>query len=187
MELSVLGHDPVDRVPELPDPDELVTAFGTLWNTGSAYSEIADYDAIEPLNAALRAAARAVDSIAYVEAVIATQKLSRRIVESFVAGFDLLVTPTMACLPPPVGSWRVGMEDDPMIGMIHCFPMGIFTSLFNVTGLPAISVPIHHDVATGLPVGVQIVAAPWREDLLLQVAAQLEQAVPWRDRRPPIS
>jgi amidase len=54
-----------------------------------------------------------------------------------------------------------------------------------VTGLPAISVPIHHDEATGLPVGVQIVAAPWREDLLLQVAAQLEVALPWSDRRPP--
>ena len=62
--------------------------------------------------------------------------------------------------------------------------MAIFTSIFNVTGLPAISVPIHHDEATGLPVGVQIVAAPWREDLLLQVAAQLEQSVAWRDRRP---
>jgi amidase len=64
--------------------------------------------------------------------------------------------------------------------------MGVFTSLFNVTGQPAISVPIHHDDATGLPVGVQIVAAPWREDLLLQVARTLESAQPWRDRRPAV-
>ncbi|HET6665506.1 MAG TPA: amidase family protein, partial [Acidimicrobiales bacterium] len=93
-------------------------------------------------------------------------------------------TPTMACLPPPVGAWRNGAEDDPMISLINCFPMAVFTSIFNITGLPAISVPVHHDDATGLPVGVQVVAAPWREDLLLQVAAQLEASVPWRARRP---
>ena len=94
------------------------------------------------------------------------------------AQFDLLVTPTMACLPPEVGAWRVGMDVDPMMGLFNVFPMGIFTSLFNVTGLPAISVPVHVDEATGLPVGVQIVAAPWQEDMLLQVAAQLEEASP---------
>ena len=91
----------------------------------------------------------------------------------------------MACLPPEVGAWRVGMDVDPMMGLVNCFPMGIFTSLFNITGLPAISVPLHVDEATGLPVGVQIVAAPWKEDLLLQVAAQLEEASPWASRRPP--
>jgi amidase len=53
-----------------------------------------------------------------------------------------------------------------------------------VTGQPAISVPIQHDDATGLPVGVQLVAAPWREDLLLQVARTLEVAHPWADRHP---
>ncbi|MFF7593586.1 amidase family protein [Streptomyces mirabilis] len=60
-------------------------------------------------------------------------------------------------------------------------------SVFNVTGQPAISIPIHHDDATGMPVGVQIVAAPWREDLLLQVSRTLELAHPWADRRPPVS
>jgi amidase len=184
LSLSAAGHHPTTELPELPSPDELIGAFGTIWNVGSAGTPLDDPDAIEPLNAALRDAARAVDSLAYTEAVITTQALSRRIVESFVAGFDLLVTPTMACLPPPVGSWREGADADPMAALINCFPMGIFTSIFNVTGLPAISVPIHHDEATGLPVGVQIVAAPWREDLLLQVAAQLEAALPWRDRRP---
>jgi amidase len=184
IELSALGHHPKSELPELPSADELVSSFGTIWNVGNAGIPLADDTAIEPLNQALRDAARQVDSMAYVEAVIATQALSRRIVESFVGGFDLLVTPTMACLPPEVGAWRIGMESDPMMGMFNCFPMGVFTSIFNVTGLPAISVPLHHDEATGLPVGVQVVAAPWREDLLLQVAAQLEAACPWADRRP---
>jgi amidase len=182
--LSAAGHHPTTDLPDMPSPDQLLSAFGTIWNVGSAGTPLEDPDAIEPLNAVLRDAARAVDSLAYAEAVITTQALSRRIVESFTAGFDLLVTPTMACLPPPVGAWRTGADDAPMLALVNCFPMGIFTSVFNVTGLPAISVPIHHDEATGLPVGVQIVAAPWREDLLLQVAAQLEQSVAWRDRRP---
>ena len=73
-----------------------------------------------------------------------------------------------------------------MMALLNGFPMAVFTSLFNVTGLPAISVPVHHDEATGLPVGVQIVAAPWQEDLLLQVARTLELALPWADRRPPV-
>jgi amidase len=181
--LADAGHHLTDDLPERPDPGELVEAFGALWNTGSAYSDIDDWDAIEPLNKALREAGRGLDSIAFTEAVVKTQKLSRRIVSSFAAGFDLLVTPTMACLPPAVGSWRAGMETDPMMGMFNCFPMGIFTSIFNVIGLPGISLPIAVDEATNLPVGVQVVAAPWREDLLLQVAAALEPVFGWDRRR----
>jgi amidase len=60
-----------------------------------------------------------------------------------------------------------------------------FTVPFNVTGQPAISLPLHWNAA-GLPIGVQLVARYAREDLLLAVAAQLEQALPWRERRPPI-
>ena len=55
---------------------------------------------------------------------------------------------------------------------------------FNITGQPAISLPVHQS-ADGLPIGVQLVAAPGREDVLIRVAAQLEAAVPWADRRPP--
>jgi len=63
----------------------------------------------------------------------------------------------------------------------------VFTSLFNVTGQPAISVPVHHDETTGLPVGVQLIAAPWREDLLLQLARALEFERPWKRRRPALA
>ncbi|ANP52218.1 amidase [Streptomyces griseochromogenes] len=185
--LESAGHHVVDTRLPLPPTDELVAAFTTIWNVGGAGIELAEPDRVEPHNRVLREAARAIDSWAYVEGVRKTQQLSRRIVEGFVAGFDLLVTPTMACLPPPVGAWRAGTDDDPLRALLNSYPMGVFTSVFNVTGQPAISLPVHHDAATGLPVGVQIVAAPWREDLLLQVSRTLEFAHPWTDRRPPVS
>jgi amidase len=185
--LESVGHHVVDTPLPLPPPDELVAAFTTIWNVGGAGIALADPNRVEPHNQALRDAARAIDSWAYAEGVRKTQHLSRRIVEAFVTSFDLLVTPTMACLPPPVGAWRASTDDDPLMALLNSYPMALFTSLFNVTGQPAISVPIHHDEATGLPVGVQIVAAPWREDLLLQVSRTLELAHPWTDRRPAVS
>ncbi|OLZ63767.1 hypothetical protein AV521_37795 [Streptomyces sp. IMTB 2501] len=185
--LESVGHHIVDTRLPLPPTNELVAAFTTIWNIGGAGIPLADPDRVEPHNRALRDAARSVDSWAYAEAVKRTQQLSRRIVEGFLTGFDLLVTPTMACLPPLVGAWRTGVHDDPLRALQNSYPMGVFTSVFNVTGQPAISVPLHHDEATGLPVGVQIVAAPWREDLLLQVSRTLELAHPWTDRRPPVS
>jgi amidase len=185
--LESAGHHIVDAPLPLPPTDELIAAFTTIWTVGGAGITLADPNRVEPHNRALRDAARATDSWAYAQGVRKTQHLSRRIVEAFVASFDLLVTPTMACLPPPIGAWRAGADDNPLMALLNSYPMAVFTSLLNVTGQPAISVPVHHDDATGLPVGVQIIAAPWREDLLLQVARTLELAHPWTDRRPPVS
>ncbi|MFE7114764.1 amidase [Streptomyces sp. NPDC057654] len=186
--LEAAGHDLVDVPLPLPPTVELIAAFTTIWNTAAAGIPLADPDRVEPHNRALREAARAVGSWTYAEAVQRTQRLSRRVVEAFDGSFDLLVTPTMACLPPPVGFWRTGGgDDDPLSPLRKCYPLGVFTSLFNVTGQPAISLPVHHDDTTGLPVGVQLVAAPWREDLLLQVSRTLELALPWAGRRPAVS
>jgi amidase len=185
--LESAGHHIVDTPLPLPPTDELIAAFTTIWNVGGAGITLADPNRVEPHNRALREAARATDSWAYAQGVRKTQHLSRRIVEAFVTSFDLLVTPTMACLPPPIGAWRAGADDNPAMALLNSYPMAVFASLLNVTGQPAISVPVHHDDATGLPVGVQIIAAPWREDLLLQVARTLELANPWTDRRPPVS
>ncbi len=179
--LEDAGHQIVDKPLPLPTSEELLATFLKVWNVASAGVPVIDPGRIEPHNRAQREAAKSVDSWTYAESVHQTQVFSRRIVEAFVGSFDLLVTPTMACLPPKVGAWRA--SGNPVVA---AYPMGVFTSLFNVTGQPAISLPLHHDEASGLPVGVQLVAAPWREDLLLQVSRTLEQALPWADRRPPL-
>ena len=98
--------------------------------------------------------------------------------------FDLLITPTMAELPPPLGEFQAP-PDDPTAPLGRSGGIVVFTAPFNITGQPAVSLPLHWS-AEGLPVGVQLVAGYAREDRLLQVAAQLERARPWVDRRPPV-
>ncbi|HKF92855.1 MAG TPA: amidase family protein, partial [Acidimicrobiia bacterium] len=76
--------------------------------------------------------------------------------------------------------------DDVMATMPRMGNYAMFTSLFNITGQPAISLPLHW-TPDGLPVGVQLVAAYSREDVLIRLASQLEQARPWAGRRPPVA
>jgi amidase len=74
---------------------------------------------------------------------------------------------------------------NPMAPSIRAGRFVAFTPQFNATGQPAINLPLHWN-ADGLPVGVQLVAAYGREDLLIRIAAQLEAAAPWADRHPPV-
>jgi len=182
--LEAAGHHVTEAQLPLPSADELVGAITAVWNIAGAGAPIVDGARLEPINQALRAAARATDSWTYAERVHQAQVMTRPIVEAFVTGCDLLLTPTMACFPPPIGTLRTGEDADPMMPLVNSYPMAVFTALFNATGQPAISVPVHHDDATGLPVGVQLAAAPWREDLLLQVARTLEEAHRWTARHP---
>lgn len=94
-------------------------------------------------------------------------------------GFDLLLTPATGCAPPPLGVLgKPGVQREGML-------WGGFAPLMNITGQPAISVPLHW-TAAGLPLGVQLAADIGREDLLIRVAAQLEVARPWHDRIPSV-
>jgi amidase len=104
----------------------------------------------------------------------------------FFTEHDLLVTPTMAQPPWEHGRLDYDRPGRSMASWIDgIFEYGPFTATFNIGGQPAISVPTGES-ADGLPVGVQLVAAHGREDLLLQVASLLEQALPWAGRRPKI-
>ena len=100
-------------------------------------------------------------------------------------GFDLLLTPTLAEPPVPLGTFA-SPPDNPLAGLFRAGAFCPLTPPFNVTGQPAISLPLHW-TPTGLPVGVQLVAAYGAEDVLIRVAAQLEEARPWAARRPPVA
>jgi len=183
--LAGLGHDVFPVELTMPDVDLFVQSFTTVWNTASAGLPL-EPTALEPLNRALRDLGTALDSISYVEAVYRTQLLSRIITAPFGERFDVLLTPTMACLPPPVGSVWAGADADPVMPLLNCFPMAVFTSVWNVTGLPAISLPLGRS-ASGLPIGMQFVAGAWQDAVLLQLATQLESAAPWAAVRPTVS
>jgi amidase len=107
-----------------------------------------------------------------------------RSVAAFFTGYDLLVTPTLGRLPAPHGTLRQDDPDHTVDSWLRAIlDYGPFTSLFNISGLPAVSLPLAQS-AGGLPIGVQLVAGYGREDLLFRVAARLEEAMPWKDRRP---
>ena len=108
-----------------------------------------------------------------------------RAVGAFFEGVDVLVTPTIATPPAPLGEIdqnRKGMT--PMEWTRQVFAYCPFTPLFNTTGQPAFSLPLHWS-ASGLPIGVQIAGRFGDEATLFRLAAELEEARPWKDKRPP--
>ncbi|MFC6083489.1 amidase [Sphaerisporangium aureirubrum] len=109
-----------------------------------------------------------------------------RSVGAFFTGYDVLVTPVLARSPAPHGTLRY---DDPAHTVTSwlesLFDYSPFAVVFNISGQPAISLPLGHGL-DGLPIGVQLVAPYGREDLLFRVAAQLERATPWAGRVPPV-
>jgi amidase len=107
-----------------------------------------------------------------------------RVASWWARGFDVLVTPTVCEPAPPLEELDPGRHD-PFALLERMAPHIAFTEPFNVTGHPALSLPMHW-TPEGLPVGVQLVARVGREDLLFQVGAQLEAAQPWSERRPPL-
>lgn len=130
------------------------------------------------------AAARFVSAEDYLDAAEWEQGWVARAASWWAGGFDLLLTPTL-CEPPPLLAELSALADRPWDLLERMAPHLAFTEPFNVTGQPALSLPLHW-TRDGLPVGVQLVARVGREDLLLRVASQLEEACPWAARRPRI-
>jgi amidase len=118
----------------------------------------------------------------YIELGLWLEAYARRMASWWASGFDLLVTPTIALPPPPLG-YLAPDPEHPEAAVERILSLMSFTPQFNATGQPAISLPLHRN-GEGLPIGVQVVAAYAREDQLFQVAAQLEQAVQWTEHRP---
>jgi amidase len=117
-------------------------------------------------------------------ALAASAAYTRELASWWAGGFDLLVSPVLGEPPWPLGDLVIARGDDPVPMMQRTATLVPFTTHFNISGQPAISLPLHWTPA-GLPVGVQLVGAYGREDLLIRVASQLEAAAPWADRRPP--
>jgi len=191
--LESLGHQLVESYPEaLLDPelgDRMVPfvqpAFaGVIRLLSQALGRPVTRDDVEPYTwAATELPSATVD-----EYVTAIQWLMgwwrRRVVQWWSGGFDLLLTPTiweppatLESMTPPAGS--------PLELKAKIDRQVFFTNPFNITGQPAISLPLHW-TPEGLPVGIQLVGGIGREDLLIRVASQLEQAQPWIDKRPPV-
>jgi amidase len=139
---------------------------------------------VEPLTWELACRGGEIAAVEYIQAVLKLQAFSRRMAAWWEGGFDLMISPTIPEPPPPLGSFP-NTKDNPLEGFFNSARFVVFTAPFNITGQPAISLPLHWSEG-GLPIGVQLVAGYGREDLLLQVASQLEQSRPWNDRRPPI-
>ena len=126
---------------------------------------------------------RSVTGAQYLAALETAQRWSRQVATWWADGNDVLVTPTMP--EPPAGLGELAPDvDDPIAAMPRMGNYAMFTSLFNITGQPAISLPLHW-TADGLPIGVQLVGPYGREDVLIRLASQLEQAQSWADRHPP--
>jgi amidase len=120
----------------------------------------------------------------YLEAIDWLHGFTRRMASWWEDGFDILLTPTLG-EPPPLLGWNPFVPDHPHDAMFRMTPHLAYLMPFNVTGQPAVSLPLYWS-DDGLPIGVQLVAAYGREDVLLRAAAQLETSHPWADRRPQI-
>jgi amidase len=189
--LEALGHH-VESV-DLPALDDPIDAeFGTIMTVAVA-RDLARWaqrtgveitaDDIEPGNLFLAEVGAKVTGVQYSGAIERMQSWSRN-VAAWWEDHDILVTPTSPEPPVPLGL-LAPTNPDPAVSE-RMGSLVTFAIPFDVTGQPAISLPLHW-TDDGLPIGVQLVAAYGREDVLLQVSAQLEQRAPWKDRHPPLA
>jgi Asp-tRNA(Asn)/Glu-tRNA(Gln) amidotransferase A subunit family amidase len=139
---------------------------------------------VEPVTWRLAEMGRTIDGVAYARARSAFDAAGLAMAR-FHQTYDLVLQPTLAQPPVPIGVLSLSPASfDDYVRDVTAF--GPFTALYNMTGQPAMSVPLHW-TRDALPVGVMIAAPYGDEALLFRVAAQLEQARPWRDRRPPVA
>ena len=178
--LEGLGHEVVDC--PLPFSSDLIPYFETIWAVGAASIPVvpADEERLRPLTRWLRERGRSALATEYLAAFGAAQVAARVAIEA-TASYDIVMTPTLAQLPAPVGSFRDDVHPELDFEAQKRFTP--FTATYNMTGQPAMSLPLHW-TAEGLPVGVQLVGPPAGEGLLFSLAAQLEQANPWLSHLP---
>jgi amidase len=181
--LDDLGHEVFEQTPAWQD-DEIMVHFIRVWQVGPAMRGVDDLTLLDPINRMLAESARDTPSPQYATAIAQLQQIARRVV-AFWSDVDIVATPTLALPPVAIGWTWDGTDGDPRRALANQTLFTPFTPLVNVTGQPAMSVPLHWS-DDGLPIGVQFIARPFDEATLLRLAAQLEAARPWRGRRPAV-
>lgn len=178
-ELDALGHG-IDAMALEPD-DSYSPAFRTVWQAGAAGIPV-EGDALqllEPLTQWLIARGRELSARDLSEALAALSLFERSIIRQF-SGFDAVITPTLAMTPRPVGWYD---SEDAELNFAQQVKYTPFTSFVNVSGLPAITLPVGV-TEEGLPMGVQLVGRPGGEHVLISIGAQVERRLRWQDRHP---
>jgi len=181
--LESLGHEIVDI--QRPLPVEAVAVFETVWAVGTAMSVVNltpdQRSQIRPLTRWLTERGEAVSGPEFGLAIAELRRFAAGALEAL-APYDAVLTPTLATPPPLVGAIRD--DADPARDFQAQKEFTPWTSAWNVTGMPAISLPLHW-TPSGLPVGVMLAARPAEESLLLSLSAQIEDAALWDHRLPP--
>ncbi|HYP37564.1 MAG TPA: amidase family protein [Stellaceae bacterium] len=157
--------------------------LATLETRAKAVGKTLEASDVEPLTWSIVELGRGCTAADYARSITTIHAVGR-VVARFFAGYDILLTPTMCSPPWPIGVLSLSAGDTTAYFTALNRSIG-FTSLFNASGNPAASLPVHWS-AQGLPVGVQIVAPFGEEATIFRLAAQIETARPWKDRRPPL-
>ncbi|MGA0879751.1 MAG: amidase [Ilumatobacteraceae bacterium] len=189
--LESLGHTVEEGWPDVLGDNDVGRTFGGLWSTnmgmalrrfGESLGREITIDDVELMNWTQAEFARNLSAVDYAAALAGCLAFRRAVQSWWNQGWDLLLTPTLAAPPLAIGTLRNDPER-PMAPLAGAGEWVTFTGQFNMSGQPAISLPLHR-APDGLPVGIQLVAAYGREDVLIRVASQLEAAAPWAHLTP---
>ncbi|HWE87898.1 MAG TPA: amidase [Pseudonocardiaceae bacterium] len=178
--LEGLGHE-IEDIPT-PFPAEIVRSFATCWAVRSLGHAVPpeQESLLRPVTRAWREYGRKIDGADFAAAIATMQVVAGRSIRA-TADYDVVLTPTLATAPQPVAHFA---EDDPEANLRRQAAFSAFTSVYNMTGQPAVNIPLHW-TDDNLPVGVSLIGRPADEATLIALSAQLEAAHPWQHRRPP--
>lgn len=183
--LESLGHQVEPGCPSALGEHDFSVHFGTIVannvaaeveNVGRWRGKPVELEELEPRNQAMAKAGRGQSAVDHIMATQWIDGYRRRMAEWWTSGYDLLLAPTLGIGPFPLGYIP---QDDLSLAFGRTGPAVSYTSPINATGQPSISLPLHK-TASGLPVGIQLVAAAGREDLLVRIASQVEAAMPFQ-------
>lgn len=190
--LSDLGHDVSNATPTF-DWDAFMQVMTDVWSVTSAHTVDAfaaafdrpvDSSTLEGPTLALVEHGRGVTAQRLLDCLGVVNTIARRM-GAYFASYDVLLTPTLAGLPAPLGLYDPHPLTPPWETFTGWSPLETFLPVFNATGHPAISLPLHHS-ASGLPIGMHLVGRFGSEAMLLRLSASLEEAQPWIGRTPPL-